>query len=93
MIQDPKSRDYNSAAILLLEALKKNIASQSVNYLIFNELKKLFTTLKIPMDKLSTMQLFHQSMPYKTLYYGPLTKEIEAGLYKIAKNPIEVESR
>ncbi len=45
------------------------------------------------MERLEATQLFRQSMPYKTLYYGPMTKEIEPLLYRIARNPSEVESR
>ena len=32
-------------------------------------------------------------MPYKTLYYGSITKEIEPTLYRLARNSAEVEVR
>jgi hypothetical protein len=32
-------------------------------------------------------------MPYKTLHYGPISKEVEPTLYRVARNPAEVECR
>jgi hypothetical protein len=49
---DPKNKDYATAFCLYADALRKNLASHSVNYLLMNEIKKLLGGLKISLDKL-----------------------------------------
>jgi hypothetical protein len=47
---DPNSKDYNTAIAAYCEALKKSNASQSVNYLLVNEIKRLMATLKLSIE-------------------------------------------
>ncbi len=52
LTSDPKGKDYFNAYILLSDALRKNMASHSVNFLLINELKKLLGVLGVSLEKL-----------------------------------------
>ncbi len=58
------------------------IITLSLTYTIVIEARKLLISLKIDPSKFETTQVFRQVVPFQTLYYGEVTKEIEPQLLK-----------
>ena len=54
----------------------------SIAYLIVSDLRKFLLELKIDPLAYESTQLFKQSIPFKTLHYGEVSKENEAQLLK-----------
>jgi hypothetical protein len=67
---------YNEAIQLYGDGVKVGVLTLSVGYLITIEFRKFLVDLKIDPFKYETTQIFKQCVPFKTLYYGEITKEI-----------------
>ena len=61
---------------LLLEALKTGYIFESVGFVVAIELRNALIALGIDTEKYECTRVFMQAVPYKTLYYGKITKEI-----------------
>lgn len=69
---------------LLIEGIKAGVFTLSVMYLSIYELRNLLLSLKIDTTAYESTQLFRQVIPFKTLCYDEITKEVEPSLLKFA---------
>lgn len=72
----------NTVTELLIDSTKTAYLTLSLGYMVVVELRKLLITLKIDPTRFESTQIFKQAVPFKTLYYGEITKDAEPQLMK-----------
>lgn len=75
---------YNQAMEQFIDGYKASNITMSIGFLFASDFRKMLLELKIDPCHFQCTQLFRQMMPFKTLHYGEITKQIEAQLLKFA---------
>jgi nitrate reductase beta subunit len=62
-----------------------------VGYVVAIEIRNALIDLGIDTEKYESTKVFMQAVPYKTLYYGMITKEAEPELLKFPSTNVGLE--
>lgn len=81
--ESKSAKRYIEAINVLFEGTKVGLFTAAITYLSILEIRKILQELKVDSRLFESTQIFRQSLPFITLHYGPITKEVEAQISKI----------
>lgn len=67
---------------LLTEGAKAHVITASVTYMTMVDIWNTIKSLNIDVNLFESTQICRQSLPWKALYYGPITPQDEEGFLK-----------
>jgi hypothetical protein len=73
---------FMDAFEVFADGLKASTCTLTMYYMLIIDFRKLLIDLKIDHIRLEYTQVFKQGSPFKTLFYGEITEEVETQLLK-----------